>query len=241
MKERLLQLYELYRIDKELEELNSQKGDLPDLIEVQAGNKAELEDQLTALKEEMLTIEEKESQFTDENDRLLEKVEKDDDILRSGSVKSNKEYNALAKEIEDGTGRIKANETEMKDVIKPRKEKLTEQIGRLQAELDELSSDLQENREQLGILTEESLEEENELKHRRKNLLPRIPAEDMEFYNRINFAKPGNALAIVRKGSCLGCFNSIPPQRVIEIRMADKFFTCESCGRILISEEFINP
>jgi hypothetical protein len=49
----------------------------------------------------------------------------------------------------------------------------------------------------------------------------------------------GEAAAIVRKGNCSGCYNSIPPQRVIEIKTAEKVFTCQSCGRILISEELI--
>jgi hypothetical protein len=240
MKERLLYLYELYKIDKEMEELNSQKGDLPDLIEVQTGRKAELEEQLAALKEELGTKEEKEKQLTAENEKYLEKIEKDDELLRSGGVKSNKEYNALAKEIEEGMKKINANETEIKEEITPKKKTLSEHISALQKELDELIADLKENQEQLEILSEENREEESHLNSRREELLPKIPAEDMEFYHRINIAKPGNALAVVRKGSCLGCFNSIPPQRVIEIRMAEKFFTCESCGRILISEEFIN-
>ena len=98
---------------------------------------------------------------------------------------------------------------------------------------------MKENEEELATLNEQTEEEERDLKKQRQKLVPKINKDDLEYYDRINAAKFGDAIAVVRKGSCLGCYNSIPPQRVIEIRMAEKFFHCESCGRILISEEFV--
>ncbi|MFC1563274.1 C4-type zinc ribbon domain-containing protein, partial [candidate division KSB1 bacterium] len=31
-----------------------------------------------------------------------------------------------------------------------------------------------------------------------------------------------------------GCYNSIPPQKLVEIRKMDKVIKCEFCGRILV-------
>jgi len=39
------------------------------------------------------------------------------------------------------------------------------------------------------------------------------------------------------RDSCGGCFNSIPPQRQMEIQMRKKITICEHCGRILVPFE----
>jgi len=43
----------------------------------------------------------------------------------------------------------------------------------------------------------------------------------------------------VKRGSCGGCFARVPPQRILEIRQNDKIHHCEHCGRIIISDEFV--
>jgi len=62
-------------------------------------------------------------------------------------------------------------------------------------------------------------------------------SEDIvNLYERINGTYKGEAVAVVRKGNCSGCYNSIPPQRVLEIKSAEEIFQCQSCGRILVDE-----
>ena len=75
---------------------------------------------------------------------------------------------------------------------------------------------------------------------RYNELLKQLDDDKKNLYNRINSSFKGEAIAVVRKENCSGCFNSIPPQRVIEIRSAQKIFTCQSCGRILIDESLVN-
>jgi predicted nucleic acid-binding Zn-ribbon protein len=239
MKERLLTLYELHKIDKELQELNSLKGDIPLLIAELTDKKTSFEKELEDIKNELAQIIENEDVLIGENKNLAKKIDKNDEVLRSGAVKSNTEYNALAKEIEMAYEHIDKNEDLLEKEIKGKKTQLQEKVNKLQGELTEMMTELTQNQETLNTLNEQTEEEEKELKKQREAIVPKVNPEDKEFYERINHAKFGDAMAIVRKGSCLGCFNSIPPQRAIEIRMADRFFTCESCGRILISEENI--
>jgi predicted nucleic acid-binding Zn-ribbon protein len=239
MKERLLKLYELNKIDKELRELYNLKGDIPALIEELSEEKKEKEEKLSELKEEMASIIENENVLLKENETFTQKIDKNDNLLRTGAVKTNQEYNALAKEIDDAYERIEKNENTLQKEIGMKKNELTEIINTLEADMNELEKTLAEHREKLTTLNEQTEEEERELKKQRKALTSKINPEDLEYYNRINDVRFGDSMAVVRKGSCLGCYNSIPPQRVIEIRMADKFFHCESCGRILISEELI--
>jgi predicted nucleic acid-binding Zn-ribbon protein len=97
MKERLILLYRLSRIDKELQELNSLKGDIPAMIEELTDQRSELEEEIRAMQEKLDEIISSELAMARENEALTKRIDKDDNLLRAGSVKSNEEYNALAR------------------------------------------------------------------------------------------------------------------------------------------------
>lgn len=239
MKERLLHLYRLNHLDKELHELYSLRGDIPSKIEDLNAEKNELDERAEELKEELTEIETAENNVQAENDALLVKMEKNDELLRSGAVKSNKEYDALAKEIEDAKSKILSNEKASKDDNSGRKAAIENELILINGQLDEINDELEHNKKELEEVSKQTVEEEGELKQQREEILKLIDSEDLEYYNRISKVLYGEAIAVVRKGSCLGCYSSIPPQKAIEIRMAEKFYACESCGRILIAEETI--
>jgi uncharacterized protein len=239
VKERLLLLYKLNQVDKELNELISLRGDIPERIDDLTSEKKELDSRVTALQTELDDIFNVEKSSQDENEKLLEQIVKDDTVLRSGSLKNNKEYDAMAREIENAKTKIEENEKKIKDGFTGKKESLKNELTLIRGQLEEINEELEQNSKELEELTKQTEEEEKELIGKREEIVPQIPAEDMEFYDRINKVKYGEAIAVVRKGSCLGCYSSIPPQKTIEIRMAEKFYNCESCGRILIAEELI--
>lgn len=239
VKERLLLLYKLNQVDKELNELISLRGDIPERIDDLTSEKKELDRRVTALQAELDDIFNVEKSSQDENEKLLEQIVKDDTVLRSGSLKNNKEYDAMAREIENAKTKIEENEKKIKDGFTSKKESLKNELTLIRGQLEEINEELEQNSKELEELTKQTEEEEKELISKREEIVPQIPPEDMEFYDRINKVKYGEAIAVVRKGSCLGCYSSIPPQKTIEIRMAEKFYNCESCGRILIAEELI--
>lgn len=239
MKERLLLLYKLNRIDRELHELYSLRGDIPAKIEDLNSEKLELDERSNTLKAELEDILNAEKNVQAENDELLVRIEKDDERLRSGAVKSNKEYDALAKEIEDAKTRIKENERAAKEDTSARRLAIENELLLIDGQLEDVNTELEQNQKELEELTKQTGEEEKELSTERKELISKIDPEDYEHYERLSKVRFGEAIAVVRKGSCLGCYSSIPPQKAIEIRMAEKFYACESCGRILIAEEMI--
>lgn len=239
MKERILLLYKLNKIDKELSELLSLRGDIPAKIDDLSSEKKQLDDRANELRAELGDIESAESNVQTENDKLLVKIEKNDDLLRSGSVKSNKEYDALAKEIEDAVTKIKENERAAKEDNSARKTAIENELILIAGQLEDVNVELDQNLNELDELTKQTGEEEKDLQDKRNELIKQIDPEDLAHYDRISSVKYGEAVAVVRKGSCLGCYSSIPPQKTIEIRTADKFYSCESCGRILIAEELI--
>jgi len=239
MKERLIGLYKLNKVDRELHELMSLRGDIPLRIEDLESEKREHDNRAAELRKELENIISAEEGVQTENDTLLEKIEKNDERLRSGALKSNKEYDALAKEIEDAKEKIHLNEKASKEDNSARKGEIENELSLIAGQLDEVNAELETNNHELEELTRQTGEEEKELVAERNEILKNIDPEDFAHYERISKVKYGEAVAIVRKGSCLGCYSSIPPQKAIEIRMAEKFYACESCGRILIAEELI--
>ena len=50
-------------------------------------------------------------------------------------------------------------------------------------------------------------------------------------------ARNGLAVVYVQRGACGGCFNKIPPQKQLDIKLRKKIIVCEYCGRIMIDPD----
>jgi len=47
----------------------------------------------------------------------------------------------------------------------------------------------------------------------------------------------GLAIVYIQRDACGGCFNKIPPQKQMDIKLHKKIIVCEYCGRIMIDPE----
>ncbi|MEO8210375.1 MAG: C4-type zinc ribbon domain-containing protein [bacterium] len=232
----LLTFLELKKIDEELNEIEEEKGDLPDSIELIKSNVEVLETQLEDKDQTLSKFEEEQSSLETESKSYEEKINKYDE--QKYDVRSNKEYDEIVKTIESLFDEVAKNEIRVKD-ISELANKLREEISSADLKLVELKTELTEKQSQLDELNEQYKQDEFALNEKRKNLMSKLDTPSSALYERINNSYKGEATAIVRKGNCSGCYNSIPPQRVIEIKTAEKIYTCQSCGRILIAEELI--
>ena len=68
-------------------------------------------------------------------------------------------------------------------------------------------------------------------------IVAEIKKPDLNVYTRIRKALKGKAIVTIQRSACSGCHNIVPSQRQIELRQNRRLFTCESCGRILVSAE----
>ena len=133
---------------------------------------------------------------------------------------------------------VKNNENRLKE-IETIESDINLKLEELNNQISELKKELEEDNALLTELNKEHETEEIELNEKRNKLTPKLK-EDIRFlYEKINGTYKGEAIAVVRKGNCSGCYNSIPPQRVLEIKSAEDIYQCQSCGRILIDESLI--
>ena len=85
---------------------------------------------------------------------------------------------------------------------------------------------------------EETRAEEEKLKEKARDLEAKIETRLLTSFKRIRKnARNGLGVVYVQRDACGGCFNKIPPQRQLDIKMHKKVIVCEYCGRILVDPE----
>lgn len=235
VEQKLQTLYELQTTLSSIDEKRALRGELP--LEVQ-----DLEDEIAGLNTRIekigAEIKEFQSAITQKKAEVLEAqacVERYQKQLND--VKNNREYDTLSKEIEYETLEIELCNKKIReanDQVAAR----TQDLDRANMELHEREQVLVEKKNELEDILEETREEEVLLKERAKDLETKIEPRLLTSFKRIRKnARNGLGIVYVQNGACGGCFNMIPPQRQLDIKMHKKIIVCEYCGRILIDPE----
>ena len=97
---------------------------------------------------------------------------------------------------------------------------------------------MQEKKEELDEIIAETRQDEEKLREKAKKLEQQVDPRLLTAFKRIRKnARNGLAVVYIQRGACGGCFNKIPPQRQLDIKMHKKIIVCEYCGRIMIDPE----
>lgn len=229
-------LFSLQRVDAGLDELEELKGDLPSIVDnltrlvrEKESAKSTLE---STIKQDILRRDEFDLEIISTKE-LIEKYK-----TQQFQVKTNKQYDALTREIEQAQDKVNRLEKEM-EVLEGKIVVAKRDTEALSPELDEMQRELADRQKDLERVHKEHEEEELKLKHEREKLAARISKSDLNLYNRIRRAKNGSAVVPVRRNACGGCYKRVPPQIALELRKNARVLTCEHCGRILVSDEIV--
>jgi len=231
---RLKILYQLQIIDSQLDELEELRGDLPTNVNYLSSQINELKEQVKSKEKEKQESLEKRKSNDNEIERLKESQKKFKSQLYQ--VRNNKEYDALTKEIDHTEEAIKKMEAE-NDALADSSKVLTDEIEELLPKIKELEKELKEKEAELKEIIKANEKEENKLRETFKKIEEQVKKPDLSIYQRIRKAKKGRAVVTIKRSACSGCHNIVPAQRQLEIRRNNKLFTCEYCGRILVSQE----
>ncbi|MDY0082110.1 MAG: C4-type zinc ribbon domain-containing protein [Ignavibacteriaceae bacterium] len=231
---RLKILYQLQLVDDQLDKLEELRGDLPKMVN-------SLDSQINELKDDIKnkTTEQQESiDRRAHNEEEIEKLKESQKKFKAQlyQVRNNKEYDALTKEIDHSEEQI-LKLTSENDTLADLSKTLTNQVDEVEPRLEELEKELTERQADLEEIVKANKEEETQLLEKRKKIEGQVTRPDISLYTRIRKAKRGKAVVTVKRSACSGCHNIVPSQRQLEIRRNVRIFTCEYCGRILISQE----
>ena len=235
VEERLKTLYQLQTTLSEIDEKRALRGELP--LEVE-----DLEDEIAGL----TTRIEKIQNDIDEYQRAVAQQKGEIETAKASveryksqlnDVKNNREYDTLSKEIEFQSLEIELCNKKIKEANFKIEEKKAE-LEQNQAVIDDRRQALDMKKAELDEIMEETRAEEEKLKEKVKELEIKIEPRLLTSFKRIRKnARNGLGIVYVQRDACGGCFNKIPPQRQLDIKMHKKVIVCEYCGRILIDPE----
>ncbi len=234
MVERLSVLYELQLIDDQLDELEELRGDLPAAVNELNSQIQLLENQVDAKEDEKKKSLSKRKENDNEVDRLKVSLKKFKSQLYQ--VRNNKEYDALTKEIdhsEELMSKLDSESIALEDLI----QKLKNDIAEVEPQLETLKAELKEKESELKQIIKANEREEAKLKDKRDKIAAKVKKNDYTTYMRIRKALSGKAVVTIIRSACSGCHNVVPSQRQLEIKQSKRIFSCESCGRMLVSPE----
>ncbi len=236
VEERLKLLYELQALLTEVDRIRSIRGELP--LEVK-----DLSDTITGLHSRVARfeseIEELNNQKIAESNKITNKqllIERYNEQLHN--VRNNHEFENLTKEVEYESLQIQLAQKNIMEYERSIDNHRAE-IAEIQAQIESQEKLLEEKKADLEKIVSETRSEEEALLVRAKALEPMINDERLlTAFKRIRHnARNGLGIVIVDRNACGGCFNRIPPQKQIEIKMHKKVIVCEYCGRIMVDPE----
>ena len=232
---KLQTLYQLQTTLSAIDEKRALRGELP--LEVQ-----DLEDEIAGLKTRVEHIEGDINDFQQavaqkqgeikEAEESVERYKKQLD-----EVRNNREYDTLTKEIEFQSLEIELCNKKIKEANAKVEDKKRELI-RTNDLINDRQQALDEKKSELDEIMQETREEEQALKAKAEDLETKIEPRLLSSFKRIRKnARNGLGIVYVQRDACGGCFNKIPPQRHLDIKMHKKIIVCEYCGRIMIDPE----
>ena len=235
VEEKLKTLYQLQSALSSIDEKRALRGELP--LEVQ-----DLEDEIEGLTTRVEKIQ------TDIDDLQRAVVQKKGEIADAeqsvaryksqlNEVKNNREYDTLSKEIEFQSLEIELCNKKIREAT-TRIEEKKQELTTSEELITERKDDLEVKKNELDEIMAETRAEEDKLKEKVKDLEAKIETRLLTSFKRIRKnARNGLGIVYVQRDACGGCFNKIPPQRQLDVKMHKKIIVCEYCGRILIDPE----
>lgn len=235
VEQKLQALYELQTTLTAIDEKRALRGELP--LEVQ-----DLEDEIAGLDTRIekidAEIKEFQSAITMKKGEVQEaqvNLERYNNQLNE--VRNNREYDSLSKQIDYERLEVELCNKKIKEATDQVAYR-TNDLEIAKTEREERQKDLDEKKSELEDILAETREEETMLKERAKDLEVKIEPRLLSSFKRIRkSARNGLGIVYVQRDACGGCFNKIPPQRQLDIKMHKKIIVCEYCGRILIDPE----
>lgn len=191
--------------------------------------------------EESLQIVQKARDALSRNQKDRRELEAEEEDLKTriarykqqlNTVKTNREYSFLLKEIEDTQQNRDSFEEEIISKMLEADE-LQEDILAASKKVEEAQTKFSSERDILLAKKKEIEKRLEQLNQGRENLVPKIPDEMMALYTMISKKNNGIALSAVTDDFCSMCHMRIRPQMLNELKEENSEILCENCGRIL--------
>jgi hypothetical protein len=152
------------------------------------------------------------------------------------SIKTNKEYYAMLKEIE-GTRRTNAAREEELLSLLTKYEESEKRLAERKAELDDVTGKYRERMVDIEARMGSFDEDIGKILDRKRQVSSKLEAALVRRFEMIFNRRNGLAIIAARNYACTGCHMNISPQLFNLLQREDKIYACPNCSRILFYEE----
>ena len=217
-------------IDTRFDAIQGEKQEIPKEIEKLKGD---LDLSKRAMEQDLSTLEElKKARRNVE--RELEEIEPrfKKSKSRLNEVKSNKEYQAILKEIE-----------QLKELISEKEEMVIRCMEEMEVQEKECATnnlrweesqrEFQNKEQEFSQRMRELDEEVQSLSGRRAELSQQVDQDLLRRYNSLRMHLRGQVVVPVIEFVCQGCHLGIPPQQYNDLIRGDSLQSCHNCNRII--------
>lgn len=235
VEQKLRNLYKLQAMLSEIDKIKTLRGELPlevqDLEDEVAGLQTRIQNFQLDSKDLDTALGQQRIKISDAT-ALIEKYKQQQD-----NVRNNREYDSLSKEIEFQGLEVELAEKKIREFTAESR-LINEEIAKSKEMLSERQGDLKSKKDELNEIVSETKIQEEQLREKAKQLETLIEPRLLSAFKRIRkSARNGLAVVYIQRDSCGGCFNKIPPQRQLDIKLRKKIIVCEHCGRIMIDPQ----
>jgi len=226
-------------LDQQHDELKEEYGDLPDKVELSRKKVIDMKSKV----DETKSIIEGNKKFASESKITLVDLKNKEEKLAKQQflVRNNKEFDAITKEIEHIRHEYSRISDELR-TIGVKEENLNMILTKQQIDFAEAGKELKDLEKEFNEISSDQNEGVKALMVFRQKVIDKITSENIQEYTRIrNYHK--DAVVLIKRTSCTGCYSQVPSQKVVEIRNnLTKIYTCEHCGRIIYTDDIqIDP
>ena len=238
VEDRLKDLYMLQTILSEMDRIKVLRGELPNEVKDLEDEIAMYQTRIQKYKDEVTELKRQAQKLQGEIEDRTAKINKYREQQKN--VRNNREFDFLEKEIEFEGLEIELDHKKIRE-SEAAQELKAEDIAKTREQLSDSEHILVEKRKELDEIVSETRQEVESLQAKAKTIEPLIDDRTLKAFKRIRKnARNGLGIVSVQRSACGGCFNRIPPQRQLDIKMHKKIIVCEYCGRILIDEDLAN-
>ncbi len=235
VEQKLKTLYELQTVLSKIDEINNIRGELPNEVHDLENEIIGMDVHINKIQAEIKAIDVDITKLKEKKNVAQSTVEKNTANLEN--VRNSREYDALSKEIEYQNLEMQLCDKRIREANEQRQRRMDE-IKDTESRKSERQADLEAKKADLDDIIRETKVQEDELREKSKELEDQIEPRLLKAFKRIrDNSRNGLGIVYVQRDACGGCFNKIPPQRQLDVRLRKKIIVCEYCGRIMIDPE----
>lgn len=235
VRQKLIELRDLQETYSAIDRIKTLRGELP--LEVQ-----DLEDEIAGMETRQKNLEDEVKRNNQASAAEKAKITNAESLIAKyqeqlNEVKNNREYDNLMKEIEFQGLEIELSKKRISETNQEQSVR-KERIASLKQSIEERRKDLDAKRSELEQIKSETRAEEEGYRLKVQALEQEVEERLLRAFHRIREgARNGLAVVSVDRDACGGCFNKIPAQRQLDIKLHKKVLVCEYCGRIMVDPD----